>query len=136
MNPPTIQADTLWNHTGIILETGVTYRFEVHGTWYDASIDCGGEGYEMRERIPWYLWPAFWAAQCLKPLPTGERWFQLVGKVEGQVFEIGGGATLTSPGSGELLCAANDARGFYCNNRGSLSLVVTRELKPQMVGEQ
>lgn len=125
MQPVVIQAETLWNHTGVNLEKGLIYKFDVQGTWYDADIECGGNGYQMREKIAWYWWPGFWLAQYLRPLKTGERWFQLVGKVGGQVFEIGGGGTFPSPGSGELLCAANDARGFYGNNKGALTLLVT-----------
>lgn len=126
MTETIVDARILWNPTGIMLEQGVTYQITVQGVWRDASIECGGEGYRMREKISWYKWPAFWAAQWLRPLPTtGERWFQLVGKVGDSVFEIGGGASIQAPYSGELLCAANDARGFYGNNHGSLTVIVT-----------
>lgn len=122
-----VSADTLWNHTGIILERGVKYRFSAQGVWKDSNIECGPDGYEMRQALPKYKWLIFWAAQFLKLLSTGERWFQLLGKVGDNVFVIGTNTVLTAPASGELLCAANDARGFFGNNEGTLTLVVTRE---------
>jgi hypothetical protein len=39
-----IYAREPWNHTGIYLEAGVTYRFSAQGEWVDGSIKCGPAG--------------------------------------------------------------------------------------------
>lgn len=122
-----VPADRLWSHTGIVLERGVQYHLCAHGTWYDATIKCDPNGYEVQQALPKYKWPLFWATQPLKLLNTKGRWFQLLGKIGDSVFEIGTDKVLTAPDTGELLCAPNDARGFFGNNKGELTLTVTLE---------
>jgi hypothetical protein len=123
-----VPADILWSRTGITLERGVQYHLCAHGSWYDASIECGPNGYELRQALPMYKWPIFWAAQPLKLMNTQERWFQLLGKIGDSVIEIGADKVLIAPFTGELLCAPNDARGFFGNNKGELTLTVTRKI--------
>ena len=84
-----VSAKVLWNRTGIMLKRGIKYRFNAEGNWCDANIECDANGYAMRQKIAKYKWPLFWAAQGLRPIKTGERWFQLTGKVGNEVFEIG-----------------------------------------------
>jgi len=67
-------------------------------------------------------------------------WFTLTGMVanqedadgsgtppSGEYFEIGSLARFKPKRSGYLYCFANDAWGFYDNNRGSVRLTITRE---------
>lgn len=57
------------------------------------------------------------------------KWFKLVGatgKSSDELFPIGKVYTYTPQHRGELFAFANDAWGFYRNNHGKLTLVVTR----------
>lgn len=57
-----------------------------------------------------------------------QNWFVLVGAVEEEIataFVIGNGGRFRMTSSGELTCFANDVRGFYWNNCGSVVLTVT-----------
>jgi hypothetical protein len=117
-------AREVWNPSGIEMEEGASYRFEVIGyqDWNDWSIETNPDGYSR-----WWLWPFTW----LRRLPDA-NWFQLVGAIgrsRDGYFKIGKGATERAARSGPLHCFANDVRGMYWNNRGRLTLRVTREAR-------
>ena len=116
-----IQARTRWNRTGLILESGAEYHFEASGVWYDWGYRCSADGYST----PSWLHGLF---ERFRRAPE-ERWFALIGTVERRRrmrFRIGRHATLRPEHSGELCCFANDLVWMYWNNRGEVTLRVTR----------
>jgi hypothetical protein len=103
----------------ILLEANTPYRFSAGGTWCDASIACGPDGYSNPNL-------ALRLAEGLRRVP-GARWFMLMGTVDRDTSllkAIGPGATITFPKSGKLSCFANDVWLMYFNNRGSVMLTV------------
>jgi len=117
----TICSAQRWCWTGLALERGATYRFEVAGeqTWKDASIVTGPDGYTLsRLRI----------FECLRRVPRAP-WFTLIGTIDRQMntaWVIGKFYEGPSPTTGELICFANDVSLMYWNNTGSLQLTVTK----------
>lgn len=117
-----IDADNPWNRTGLLLECGVRYRFEVVSCsgWRDGDIETDPDGYSSAKLLP-FIW--------LRRHPFAP-WMKLIGSVGTTVtnyFPIGNGCTKVAPASGELYCFANDASFRYKNNDGRLTLKVTRE---------
>lgn len=112
-----IEAKPLWNATGIRLEQGHLYRLRATGEWIDWYIRCGPEGHDawlLRAFGGWRRAPA-------------HRWFELIGAIDRKLdgaFAIGRDRELVAFASGELTCFANDAPGFYFNNRGFVDLEV------------
>lgn len=116
-----IDASKRWNRTGLVLECGVDYRFEViHVSgWRDGSVETDPDGYGKLHLLP--LLPA-------RRYPFA-GWMKLIGSVgtsAGDYFPIGTGCTRKVPSSGELYCFANDASFRYHDNDGQLTLRVSR----------
>jgi len=117
-----IDAHKYWNATGIYLEIGASYKFEVQGEqfWYDAKIRSDADGYTK----PWLRW-----AEMFRRKPN-ENWFSLIGNIGQsgkQEFLIGKKLEKhKATSSGELFCYANDVPIMYFNNRGTLIVTITR----------
>jgi hypothetical protein len=124
MTQITIPANKWWFPTGIILVGGTEYQFAAQGTWHDDYIICGPEGYTLQEAVPKWKQPFFRLLQGFRPQNTGDRWFQLIGKVGDSIFEIGTGLSCLVPVDGELFCTANDVPFMFWNNKGELTLNV------------
>lgn len=108
-----------WNHTGFFVEGGAVYELSASGTWYDASIPSGPDGYQRGNFLQDL-------AARLRRSPR-DRWFALMGSLDGArgtIFLIGSRVTYIPPRGGELVCFANDVPGFYWNNRGSVTLTI------------
>lgn len=115
-----IKARKLWNRTGIEVVAGQTYSLSAHGIWVDCYIQHGPEG----DPSPNTYMRLF---ERLRRV-SDQNWFTLIGAVNeniGTAFAIGKNRTLPMNYSGELTCFANDVRGFYWNNLGSVLLDVT-----------
>lgn len=116
------------NHTGIWLVKGASYTFHATGTWKDASIASGPDGYTP-SHAPWYSsWIMFLAQPARR---AHARWFELVGEVpaeSGHYVRIGRGSDTpwTASDGGELGAFANDVSFMYDNNTDSVTLTVTR----------
>lgn len=150
-----IYAVVPWNPTGLYMEKG-RYKFEAKGKWLDSDVPCGPEGskdgkFHLGE-VGHVVGNVFGGAEALFKRVTGSRsadfwftrrhedmpWFALVGVVaNGRTNAAGAvthdefliGASLadhTVTASGYFYAYANDAWNFYENNRGSVSLTVTR----------
>jgi len=115
----TVQANQLFQPSGIILEKGQTYEISASGEWQDASFPAtdsnGFKGFTA---------PMFFG-MLLKPLP-GQYYMKLCGKVGGWKFPIGTSATITAKRTGELLLFANDAKGFFDNNSGFMLVKISQ----------
>ncbi|MCK9205482.1 MAG: hypothetical protein M0P66_00075 [Salinivirgaceae bacterium] len=110
-------ASQYWNDTGLIIEPGQTYRFEVSGTWTDSYIDTGADGFDK------------WFMACFKPFRRSpkNKWFALMGSLDkGKPFLIGSRNEITFDKEGKLYCFANDVKGFYGNNKGEVTLKLKR----------
>lgn len=149
-----IYAREPWNPTGLWLEAGKRYRFEARGQWVDGTLVCGPAGtedgnFELGElaHIGANLWGRFEAVfreATRNPHAQfrGTRrhddiaWFCLTGAIANgrgecagnpephEAFRIGTECTHVPQRSGYLYAYANDAFGFYGNNRGFVTLTV------------
>jgi hypothetical protein len=117
----TVAAKEKWNSTAIELTEGGTYRFEASGQWFDASIQCGPDGYRSPNLI-------LRLGEVFRRIRDA-NWFALIGSTtmnDSAAFLIGQKTTRTITTTGMLFCFANDVCFMYGNNRGQLQLTVTR----------
>lgn len=119
-----IPADSHWFATGYQFQAGKKYRLTATGTWYDDKIACSADGYKLQEKIDEEYWPFFKLVEPLRPLDTGDQWFQLIGKLDKTDFLIGTACEFTAQTDGELFCTANDCPFAYWNNQGTLQLSI------------
>ncbi len=119
----TVSSSEWWFDTGIELQAHKTYTLKATGTWNDADIECGPEGWTLDQIDPWKH-KFFRAVEMLRPLDTGDRWFCLLGKVGKEVFEIGEHFEYTPSTSGTLHCTPNDVPLAFWNNKGAIELTV------------
>ncbi len=132
-----IKAESYWNASGLILEKGATYEFEVNegSTWKDASEDATAEG--------WKATGFLLAMHSLARAPDKE-YFYLMGAIRGACYDgliceeqfpigdpkirdpIGEKAQFTAPADGEFCSFANDIPFMYWNNTGSIILTISR----------
>ena len=116
-----IHAKQFWNHTGILLEAGISYRFAAEGVWIDWNINYGPDGGGSGSNLLLIV------SEKLRRRPN-DNWFALIGgfgEDESSTFLIGSSNSgFTAPRSGELTCFANDVPVAYFNNKGSVTLTV------------
>lgn len=114
-----VEADKLFQATGITVQKGEQYEINSTGSWQDADFPAtdanGFKGFTA---------PMFFG-MLLKPMP-GQFYMKLCGKVGNWKFPIGTSTTITMKRSGELFLFPNDAKGFFDNNSGSLQVSVER----------
>ncbi|KUE79640.1 DUF2235 domain-containing protein [Aeromonas schubertii] len=142
-----------WYWTGIYLEANHQYRFSAQGEWYDSHIPAGPDG-EYSTAFTHQIANMLGKLESVYGKVTdnpqvnlmgtkrveGAKWFTLIGALANGnnpnedgtpapliPFVIGKECTHTPEQSGYLYCFANDAWGFYENNRGFVTLTVTRE---------
>ncbi|MBV9997869.1 MAG: hypothetical protein JO015_02030 [Verrucomicrobia bacterium] len=114
------------NLTPLQVTRGSEYEFYVlpDQRWIDFFIPSGPDGYARSLIAP--IQERF--RKC-KPLPDA-NWFALAGAIDrptNHPFFIGSGPKLVPfNAEGRLILFANDARGFYWNNFGCLTVVITR----------
>jgi hypothetical protein len=114
-----VDSRLLWVDTEVVLEAGKTYRLRASGRWHDASIDTDAAGYSSVNTFQRWT-------EGLRRAPAAP-WFSLIGAIDRRrdtQFIIGTECTWRAPASGRLTCFANDVRGFYFNNSGSITLAV------------
>lgn len=112
-----IHSKDYWNNTELAVQTGEKYLFDASGNWTDSYIDTDADGFSK-----WYM-AAF---SMLKRSPSN-KWFTLMGSLnKNKCFLIGKQRSIEFNESGILHCFANDVKGFYGNNKGSISLKITR----------
>ena len=148
-----VYAKQPWNWTGAYLKAGHTYEFKATGQWVDRDFSCGPEGLGGGVGIGHLLGDLagvaenayakfadyqqtdfFGTTRCRKG-----RWFELIGAIADggnpkrdgthdplTTIAIGKGCKRTPRRSGYLFCFANDAWGFYGNNRGFVTVTVTK----------
>jgi hypothetical protein len=106
-----------WNDTAIEIMAGEQYQFDVTGTWKDLTVKTDADGYSN-------LYMSLF--NKLKRSKEN-KWFALMGSLDQSgYFLIGKTNEVSFNQTGKLYCFANDVRGFYWNNSGSVTLKVTR----------
>ncbi|MDX2369057.1 MAG: DUF2235 domain-containing protein [Colwellia sp.] len=126
----TIEADALYNYTGIMMEKNSKYKItaESTGQWYDATIDCGADGW-TRASESLGLKEAFIAAAEPFRRVSKANWFQLCGSIgssDENAKKIGCSGTFIAGKSGEFTAFANDLESKYGNNSGSIEITIKR----------
>lgn len=145
-----IFADKPWNETGLWLEADQEYRFDATGEWMDGDSKCKPSGFQRGRLVHWVSSALSLAEGLFKKITGNESanffftrrhdkqpWLVLMGAianggidvtngktVQHETFFIGDGATYTPKKSGYFYAYANDAWGFYRNNRGHVWLKV------------
>ncbi len=113
----TIYSREFWNETDVEIQSGEEYKFVAEGNWKDLSKETDANGYSN-----WYM-SLF---DSLKR-SRNNQWFALIGSVnKSGGFLIGKNSQIPFQQNGKLWCYANDVRGFYWNNSGTVLLTVTR----------
>lgn len=112
-----IHSREYWNNTGLAVLSEEKYLFVSKGEWIDSFIPADADGFSK-----WYM-AAF---NLLKRSPE-DKWFALMGSVNFKnPFLVGKNKSIEFRESGTLYCFANDVKGFYGNNKGSITLKITR----------
>lgn len=131
-----IYAHLKYNHTGVFLEAGQFYSFEVvdggKQKWRDGSIHAvNGAGWDRSSVKLGLTEVAIAAAEPFRRVTgQGVKWFSLCGCIgddDSDAFLIGNKLARYSPDrSGEFCGFANDLDGYYGNNSGYLRLLIRK----------
>jgi hypothetical protein len=150
-----VYAGQKWNGTGLYLEAG-QYLFEAQGQWLDRGIAVGPDGTRDGKFHPSEVFQLMgsltgWTQERFRDVSGNDAatffgaarvssvpWMALIGVVAArdiddngaqqpyQPFVIGQKRQQGVPQPGYLYAFANDAWSFYDNNRGSVTLSITR----------
>ncbi len=125
-----VVADRKYNWSGIQVEQGAKYRFEADGIWFDASIECDAAGWET-ETLGWVKEPIVRMFEDNRRCPDA-NWFELIGAYgdnDNDLFRLGSavnGIECKAEKTAPLWLFANDLTYKYGNNRGDISVTITR----------
>jgi hypothetical protein len=112
-----IYSKAFWNETDLEISNEEEYRFEASGLWKDFFVKCEADGYTCWLMSLFNSW---------KRSPDN-NWFALIGCLnKTNDFLIGKQNQISFNQNGKLHCYANDAKRFYSNNFGQISLKITR----------
>jgi hypothetical protein len=150
-----VYAGQRWNATGLYLEAG-QYAFQAEGQWLDRGMAVGPAGTRDGKFHPSEVFQLMgsltgWAQERFRQVNSNEAatlfgaarvssapWMALIGVVAArdiddngaqqpyQPFVIGEQCQQPVPQPGYFYAFANDAWSFYDNNRGSVTLSITR----------
>lgn len=118
MEPVTkeISADRGWQNTGILLEANETIQFQfLLGEIRDGQTVIRGPS-----GVGW----ACGQSDCCEPMPDVER-DALIGRVRGQLFQIGDKNEITVSAGGELQLRINDCDSGLFDNSGSFRVKIS-----------
>jgi hypothetical protein len=114
-----VPSDQIQFSSQINVEKGETYEITAFGEWQDASFHpTNANGFKG------FTAPMFFG-MLLKPMPS-QYYMMLCGRIGPWKFPIGTSTKITVRRSGELKLYANDAKGFFDNNSGTLQVTVRR----------
>ena len=126
----TVLAEEKFNWSGVTLISDAQYTFSVpaNQTWEDASIACGSAGWKS-EDLPWYKEGIVKLFENHRRLKDA-NWFALVGALgdeDDDLFLIGDSTEpYTATRDADLYLFANDMPSRYGNNKGFLTVTITR----------
>ena len=130
----TVYANRKYNRSGILLEEGAKYLFSVpeNQIWYDASIACDEMGWD-RETQELGISELFIKLSEGRRRHPDAKWFELIGAIGTndhnlfRIIEHTDENSIFSPKTdGELQFFANDLDRMYGNNRGFITVNITR----------
>lgn len=130
-HPCTVLAEEKFNWSGVTLTSGAKYTFSVpeDQRWEDASIKCGPAGWKS-EDLPWYKEGIVKLLENLRRLEDA-NWFALIGALDDEdddLFLIGDSTEpYTATREADLYLFANDMPSRYGNNKGFLTVTITRK---------
>ncbi len=125
-----IEADLLYNHSGLLVTPGQQYEIQVADdqVWYDKTIDCDADGWDREsEQLGWAEIPIA-AAEPFKRVPDA-KWFCLccaIGTDDDSAEAVGKHRIIDIKHKGELTFFANDLKSKNGNNWGSLVISLKR----------
>ena len=125
-----VVAERKYNWSGIQIEEGAKYRFEADGVWFDASIECDAAGWET-EILGWAKEALIRRFEDNRRCPDA-HWFELIGAYgdnDNDLFRLGeavNGVELSAEKTAPQWLFANDLSYKYGNNRGEISVKITR----------
>ena len=130
----TIYANQKYSQTGVVLEKGGEYYFQIPGnqSWNDAGIDCGPAGWD-RTTAAFGMQEVFMRVkQDARRYPQA-KWFEVIGAVgknDGNLLQILNYQDVSHPYKalceGELYAFPNDLDRAYYNNMGFIKLRIQR----------
>lgn len=129
-----VYANRKYNRSGVLLRAGEKYVFEIPAgqVWYDASIDCNETGWDRDTEELGILELFVKLKEGQRRHPTA-KWFEMIATVGrsdqalARVIEhTKDGEPFAPRQEGELHFFANDLDKRYGNNRGFISIYVTR----------
>lgn len=109
-----VPANVQWVDTGISLKQGQRFHIEASGQWSNAGPPALGPG-----GFNGYLY----SGTLLGTASLGS----LIGKVSGNMFEVGANFDGKSPALGELYLTINDTPSTFSDNQGKLIVKITVE---------
>ncbi|WP_300464853.1 hypothetical protein [Desulfobacula sp.] len=124
----TICACRPWNPGAVKVKEGESYTFEIEAVhnWVDGDVESDPETgwHGSFYRTIWFL-----SGFLKRSSKTG--WYVLtgtIGMMDGKTFAVitPGNEPVNMPDNGELYFYANDMKGRYFNNKGKISLKITR----------
>jgi len=132
----TVNAESYWNASGLVLEKGVRYTIspKPNSIWKDWGKEAGVEGWEPESGfLKWFM---SWARPLVRS--PDEKLFQLMCLIWHRCGDSSRscvtqfpiktpGRTILPSMDGEFCAYANDLPFMYWNNSGEISLVIERK---------
>jgi hypothetical protein len=118
-----VRAHCFWNDTELEVKQDEEYSVTASGEWWDWIFPSDAGGYQPPR---WSVFQTLTAR--LRRLPK-EKWFVLGAQLlpdDGHRYALGLNGGLKIRSNGRLILFANDARGFYWNNWGSITVAIRR----------
>lgn len=130
----TVYAAEKFNHTGILLKKGQSYKIEVskEQKWHDGNIPCKANGWNRDDVKLGLSELPIKFAESLRRVPDAD-WFTLcvcTDTKDSNATPIGYSGIFKVKSPGELILFANDLDSKYGNNRGHLSVEITLTKEP------
>jgi hypothetical protein len=129
-----VYANLQYNRSGVLLEKGAKYIFNVppNQKWVDASIACDEKGWD-RDTQALGLKEIFIRLSEGKRRYPSAKWFELIGAIganDDHLFPVTtylfGNNDFVPTLDGELYLFANDLNRMYGNNRGFITVKISR----------
>ena len=125
-----VSSEMKYNWSGIRVERGSVYQFEVDDTqkWLDGNLPpCGPDGWESSD-LPWYKEGIVEKFEKHRRC-SDANWFEVIGTLDDEDDELIRVLKLddyTAPRDAELYFFANDLASKYGNNAGSIRVKIQR----------
>ncbi len=129
-----VLAGARYTDTGILIKKGNQYVFSFDGEWRDGDITCSGEGWTLADVRKGPLELVMKVTQPMRRVKDA-KWFELIGSLgrsNRDQIRIGNGqysseeTPFVATSTDALFLYPNDLMHMYWNNRGAISVTITR----------